>query len=467
MIDRFKVFSTWLAQLSWLERLWLLAPIAVWFSYSPRISFGGDSTMNYELSVVLIYITILAIAGVPTIWRHRQQVIHSKHIWILTAYVVWSVLTVIWSPNSLRGFLTAGILGLVYLVLLAAWSIRIRLRSMLPIMANLFIGAAVIACFLSLAQMVAGTYIQSRSELGLCAGCVAGQFGFVRPNLFAIEPQFLGSLLLAPTLIVYYRLIAKRRSWANSLIFILLATTLGLTLSRGAIYACGVGMVVMWLAIRKHWLNKLATVDLIIVVIVACLGIQGGLAAINPYIHETFWGAIAKSVNHLSLGVIDFRNNHESVDDKTSESHFPADSSLLSTDSQQLPAYDGYVAESTDVRVNLTKTALAAWSEQDLPHRLFGTGLGSAGIVMAQQTGSSYQKEIVQNEYVEVLLERGMVGFLLFVVAIGSTLYQVWRRGRQALAWPILAAYLVQWCFFSGLPNALHIYLIASWLIVL
>ena len=115
MIDRFKVFSTWLAQLSWLERLWLLAPIAVWFSYSPRISFGGDSTMNYELSVVLIYITILAIVGVPTIWRHRRQVIHGKHIWILTAYVVWSVLTVIWSPNSLRGFLTAGILGLVYL----------------------------------------------------------------------------------------------------------------------------------------------------------------------------------------------------------------------------------------------------------------------------------------------------------------------------------------------------------------
>ena len=119
------------------------------------------------------------------------------------------------------------------------------------------------------------------------------------------------------------------------------------------------------------------------------------------------------------------------------------------------------------MRVNLTKTALAAWSEQDLPHRLFGTGLGSAGIVMAQQTGSSYQKEIVQNEYVEVLLERGMVGFLLFVVAIGSTLYQVRRRGRQALAWPILAAYLVQRCFFSGLPNALHIYLIASWLVVL
>ena len=33
---------------------------------------------------------------------------------------------------------------------------------------------------------------------------------------------------------------------------------------------------------------------------------------------------------------------------------------------------------------------------------------------------------------------------------------------RDYLALVILVAYLAQWCFFSGLPNALHIYLVLA-----
>ena len=113
------------------------------------------------------------------------------------------------------------------------------------------------------------------------------------------------------------------------------------------------------------------------------------------------------------------------------------------------------------MRLSLTKTALAAWRSNRLGQQLFGTGLGSAGIVLARQTGSRYQKEIVQNEFVEVLLERGLVGLALLgglVVLYGRLCFQ--RRDYLALA--ILVAYLTQWCFFSGLPNALHIYLVLA-----
>ena len=465
MTKRWFRLKTFLAKLSWLERIWLLMPIFIWFSYLPRIGLGGDATMNYELSLTLIYVVVLAMVGLPTIWRHRKALLKSKHIWILTAFLLWSLLSIIWSPNRLRGVLTGGILGLVYLIFLAAWAERVRLRRLLPTLAKLLVGSATIASILALIQMVVGTYIQSRDVTGLCAGCVAGQFGFVRPNLFAIEPQFFGNLLLAPILIVYYYLITHRRNWRVGLIFILLLTTLGLTLSRGAIYACAIGMVVLWLTVRGWWLAKLMTIDFILMAMVACLSIQGGLAVISPTYSETFWGAVTKSINHLSLGIIDLRPGKVDVNSEESSSASDSSTNTSPSSDEQQPAYDGYVAESTDVRVNLTKTALTAWSSQDLFHRLAGAGLGSSGVVMAQQTGSSYQKEIVQNEYVEILLERGVIGLLLFLAAIVSTFHKPHRR-NATWVWSILAAYLVQWCFFSGLPNALHIYLVTSLLLI-
>jgi len=32
---------------------------------------------------------------------------------------------------------------------------------------------------------------------------------------------------------------------------------------------------------------------------------------------------------------------------------------------------------------------------------------------------------------------------------------------KKALAWPIILGFVLQWMFFSGLPNALHIYFVA------
>ncbi|MDO4271461.1 MAG: O-antigen ligase family protein [Candidatus Saccharibacteria bacterium] len=446
MIGKIK---TYLRQLTWLERIWLLAPIFIWFSYQPQISLGGDNTMNYELSLTLIYAVVLALVGLPTIWRARHELMRDKYVWLVTVFVGWTGLSVLWSANQLRGFLTFGITGVLWLIFLAAYARKKRLRELLPALTKVLIASSVAVCLLALGQMILGVYIQSRQSLWLCAGCVAGQFGFVRPNLFVIEPQFLGSMLLAPMLIMTYRLIERPRNWRDSVVFILLLTTLGLTLSRGAIYAGAVGIAIMWLTVRGRWLNKLASVDLMIISVILCLAVQGGLAAINPHITETFWGAVTKSVDHLTMGIFDLQATPTTTQEKADVT---------------TPVYDGYVAESTDVRVNLTKTALASWTSQDLTGRLFGVGLGSAGKAMAQHIGSNYEKEIVQNEYAEVLLERGLVGLLLLIAVIAMTFY---RLRHQKWLWAILAAFLVQYCFFSGLPNALHVYLIICWLLAL
>ncbi len=439
-------------RLSLLERLWLMAPIMIWFSYLPQISLAEDGTMNYELSLTLIYVVILAIVGLPRVWHHRSELRQSRLVWPASAFVGWSGLCVIWSDNCTRGLLTFAVYVVLYLVFLALVAERRLLCRLLPKLVRVAIWMTISACLLAITQMILGTFvITNRHSLGLCAGCVAGQFGFIRPNLLAIEPQFLGSLLLAPLLYITYLILQGKHSYAKQpLLLVLMLTTLWLTLSRGAIYAYLAGLVVMILLVRK-WRRQLVVVGLIALSLVVCLVCQGTLASANPRIDSSFTQAVSTSLNHLSMGIIRLPYQRKS----------PTSPPLISQEHDKQPAYHGYVAESTNVRLSLTKTALTAWRSNRLGQQLFGTGLGSAGIVLARQTGSQHQKEIVQNEFVEVLLERGLVGLALLgglVVLYGRLCSQ--RRDYLALA--ILVAYLTQWCFFSGLPNALHIYLVLA-----
>ena len=439
-------------RLSLLERLWLMAPIMIWFSYLPRISLAEDGTMNYELSLTLIYVVILAIVGLPRVWHRRSELRQSGLVRLASAFVGWSGLCVIWSDNHTRGLLTFAVYVTLYLVFLALVAERRLLCQLLPKLVRVAIRATASACLLAIIQVILGTFVVAdRHTLGLCAGCVAGQFGFIRPNLLAIEPQFLGSLLLAPLLYITYLTLRGKHDYAKQpLLLVLMLTTLWLTLSRGAIYAYLASLVVMILLVRK-WRHQLAVVGLVALSLVICLICQGALASANPRIDSSFTQAVSTSLNHLSMGIIRLPYQQKS----------PTSLPSIPQDHNKQPAYRGYVAESTNVRLSLTKTALAAWRSNRLGQQLFGTGLGSAGIVLARQTGSQYQKEIVQNEFVEVLLERGLIGLVLLggLVALYGRLCS---RRRDHLALTILVAYLTQWCFFSGLPNALHIYLVLA-----
>ena len=439
-------------RLSLLERLWLMAPIMIWFSYLPRISLAEDGTMNYELSLTLIYVVILAIVGLPRVWHHWSELRQSGMVRLTSAFVGWSGLCVIWSDNRTRGLLTFAVYVTLYLAFLALVAERRLLCQLLPKLVRVAIRATASACLLAIIQVILGTFVvTNRHTLGLCAGCVAGQFGFIRPNLLAIEPQFLGSLLLAPLLYITYLTLREKHDYAKQpLLLVLMLTTLWLTLSRGAIYAYLASLVVMILLVRK-WRRMLAVVGSVALSLVICLICQGALAGANPRIDSSFTQAVSTSLNHLSMGIIRLPYQRKS----------PTSLPSIPREHDKQPAYHGYVAESTNVRLSLTKTALAAWRSNQLGQQLFGTGLGSAGIVLARQTGSRYQKEIVQNEFVEVLLERGLIGLALLgglVVLYGRLCSQ--RRDHLALV--ILVAYLVQWCFFSGLPNALHIYLVLA-----
>ena len=190
---------------------------------------------------------------------------------------------------------------------------------------------------------------------------------------------------------------------------------------------------------------------------------QGIFALVSPTA-DTFYSGIAKSVHHLSLGQIDVRIKQENVENSeqksTTEQIQTEQPEHFSTKTEQdnNSAFDGYVEESTNIRLSLNEQALTVWSSS-AKNILFGVGFGGAGTAIAEYYNSS-AKEIVQNEYLSLLLELGLIGVAIILAAAIIIFKALRRHPYSTFLLPLLLAYALTLLFFSGLPNALHIYLL-------
>jgi len=388
---------------------------------------------------------ILALSATIGIWQQRKNLAKHWPFSLTTAFALMSAVSLAWTPSLLRGFLTLGLIGIIYLVFLGVM-FSPNIKRLLPSLIRLTIVGALIMCVIALIQFIAGIWLPSDITL-LCGGCVADQFGFVRVTGFTVEPQYFGNMLLLPTFLVLYRALYKKPEWRSFGILILFVITLFLTMSRGAIFAFSVGFIlllIMSLAQKNGWKKILSVIGVTLAGVVIAISAQGLAAEVNPYFQETFLSATTKSIDQLSLGTIDLRLKSTSIEESTGDT------------TKQQTNFDGYVAESTDYRLSLTGQALETWW-YDPVISLFGVGLGGAGQAMANYTGQISSLAIVQNEYAEILLELGFIGFALFFIMIAGLFYVT--RHKKWL-WAVLAAFITQWFFFSGYPNALHIYLI-------
>lgn len=497
------------------KTLWSLVyalPAVLFFSYYPVISLGGNSSMNFELSLPLIWLIvfdILAFVKLLSLGRAAAKKSHltihlpglsDRRFFLLSLFPLYLTLSVFWSANPLRGLLTAGVMWLVFCAVFAILYIlplshpSANLRR--NVLYSLLISGVVISVFCFI-QSILDTAGLSRENTLMCAGCTYRSFGFPHPSGFAIEPQFMGNLLLAPTLTALYLLIfanpAPKSATSTSRIWLTLATlilstTLFFTFSRGAIYAYAVALVVLLIfALRRH-LFRWSLIILPVASFVISLILQGTFAALGPT-PETFTSGITKSIHQLSLGLIDLRgnqadssnlttsnlnpvensaqlveNNQENVDnshtncakdvdnsDKNVENSTencvkpvqnPPQTEQNSVDNpaQNSTHFSGYVAESTNIRLSLSNTAVKTWlnapgrsqisfgSDCNQPYGelctsftpssiLFGVGLGGAGTAMHIQYPDivTSPKEIVQHQGFSLLLETGFIGILLLI----------------------------------------------------
>ncbi|MBQ2695465.1 O-antigen ligase family protein [Candidatus Saccharibacteria bacterium] len=507
-----------------------MLPLVLYFSYYPIIPLGSNETMNFELSLPLIWLVVFDVVGVVVmlqkrlvgkIWRDSGW---EKWLWILLP--LWVSLSAVWSLNMTRGVLTAGILWLIYLAILLMITVipavvedfaRFR-RTFL----KWFLGSTILVCVWCAVQCVLDVMGVGQNCTLLCDGCTYGMFGFPHPNGFAIEPQFMGNLLLAPVITMIWLMLDDRTRFTSEnsvrpllFCFFITSVTLFLTFSRGAIYAFVVGLTFMTVFMlvrarrgeeRKTLFRRSGVVwGVTVLAFLFTLNLQGVFAQVAPT-SDTYGDGVAKVLNHLSLGVIDVRGGEEKngaevesaeievVKMRSGEDdNWVVENSVENLDENRgengndlemrEPVFDGYVAESTDTRVRLTGAALEVWS-QDFKTMVIGVGIGGAGQALYDNRLASTPKEIVQNEYASLLLEAGVVGVLL----LGMTIVLIVRlfikgvnidRGKKTeyvvvggkgvapLLLVLIVAYGVTLCFFSGLSNALQIYLMPAVLMVI
>jgi len=394
---------------------------------------------------------VLAVFALPLIVSNYQKLLRCNLVRIVGLFILWSFMSIIWSSNLSRAILTAGVSAALFTVLLGMLSTDIK--KLTPILKNIYIASAAFMSVLAIIQVAYGAWF----DWGLCRGCLAAGFGFVRPSVFAIEPQFFGSLLLAPILILAAKFLRKTVTKTDVILLCIMVTAMYLTLSRGAIFSLVIAIACLMFLYRNSLIKK-SRLAFLPLVVLAGFGVgmvwHGIFTEINPRVSDGFYDSVSKSVNQLTLGKI---NLPKLTAGSVSQAASPSTASVETNHPKA--HFSGYVETSTNERTSMLNLALQTWSK-DWTTMVFGTGIGSSGRAIQQHTRKlATEAEITQNQYIEVLLENGLIGAVLCLMAVVVYLHDT---RRDKLAWAILIAFALQWNFFSGLPNALHIYLVLA-----
>ena len=395
--------------------------------------------MNFELSLPLIW---LAIFGVTSLWR--LPVIMRKYGWkksvLVSILPAYASLSIIWSANKLRGILTAGVLWLIVFSVINLLNLKFE-KAYLKRILMVYLASASVAAGFCILQCFLDVWGVSREYTLLCPGCIYTTLGFPHANGFAIEPQFMGNLLIAPALIalaLFYNAIKLRKSKRSvfgfgglSFYFIM---SLYICFSRGALYAFGIAGIVFGiiLLVRERNVKPFWLLVPTVLGLIAGLLIQGVLAEISPT-SENFTQGIQRSIHQITMGKIDIREE------------------IVETGEQS--SFTGYIEESTDIRLNITDVAIQTWRENNI---FIGVGIGGAGSAMMNKLGNP--KEIIQNEYINILTELGLIGVIILIFWAGYVINISWRK--ISILTPVVLAFLITLGFFSGFPNVLHIYLL-------
>ncbi|MDO4526744.1 MAG: hypothetical protein Q4B87_01495, partial [Candidatus Saccharibacteria bacterium] len=276
--------------------------------------------MYFELSLPLLWLVIFDVFGfclVVAKYRGKlfKMILGSVWWWLFPFFVSFSA---IWSLNPLRAVLTVGVMWLLVFAVVFVYLMRDLLDGQFwRVFFKWFFGASLFVSAWCVVQCILDVNGVSQEATLLCDGCTSRMFGFPHPNGFAIEPQFMGNLLLAPIIVaaaifcessgrvaVAHRhgdgalQLALPRSAipqilqkTSGLLFFVLVASLFLTFSRGAIYACVVAMIFLWFFLyfrakkverKEVCKNIMKTVGIMVLSFVFALNLQGIFTALSP-----------------------------------------------------------------------------------------------------------------------------------------------------------------------------------------
>ena len=438
--------SPWVKQISTWPLLALVAVLS--FSYHPLVSFGSVYGTHLDGSLLYVIVALAAIGSAPIVWKQRNTLKKSKSLLWLIGFTLFSLLSVAWSANPVRGVITAAFSSLLVLLVCTVAINLPLMRHHQQSIYRLVIAGSTVSVLWALWQVYGDAFGVDSAFTLLTPAYESTVFGAARPTGFALEPQFFASFLLIPFFWLSVRLVSDNLKNAPLHYFGItaLSTILVLSLSRGALFAAALGLILLLVLHHpslKRWLYLGATVFGGVVVAGV---ITFSAATINQRDSISGYTSLAKSLNHLSLGIISLPPEHRDVKVGTPKVTTPP------------KATSGYVTASTDSRLSMSAQAILLWTENP-QHFLFGIGNGSFGTTLHAKDNRYPTNSIVNNYYLELVVETGLIGLSLFVAFFVGLLYKLFKA-RNTLLIVIITSLLVQACFFSGNANIIHLWII-------
>lgn len=385
----------------------------------------GDFTLkiNHILGLLLIIFWFLD----RTIYRKIkfQPNPIALLLWLLVGAIILSAVDAIFRTRAIIYGAQA-----IFTILLAVATIDIirSQRDLARIEKFLMMSAWVVVLFCF--WQFLGDFIGLKASLtGLDPGYSKAIFGFPRIQAFSREPLYLGNYLFIPLGFLTAYILNGTATKSNKLLFFLIIVCFFLTLSRGAL----LGLAVFAILLALLWARKIFTINNFFAVSLGLVLIIGVVAAgLTLYGN----GGLQKYINQLAVK-------------------------------------DLGVSESTVSRLSSVSEAIIDWQA----HPIIGIGMGNFG---GSQNGyDSYDlrtRNIVNNEFAELLAETGIIGFISFVLLLVMVLarsFYVVNHARDkklvALTLTITVAFigmLVQYNFFSTL-SIIHIWVMIGLIVAI
>ena len=446
-------------------------PAILFLSNFPLLQFGENSSMHFKLNLPLLWLGLFSLISVKTAVSYFKAHLKTP----LLGFPIVLMISCLTSINPIRALFTFLVVSCLIISIIALSEFFHQMPApkkpqFLNQLKRIFLTSSAIISLFCVLQLLTDALGLSNTITRICSNCTTQIFGFPHANGLAIEPQFMGSLLIAPLFFALNSLLENKNKKSQiklTLVVILIFMALLLTLSRGAIFSVVIALFFL-LVFLKSLKKTLKIAGLTTISVILALVFQGSLAMVGPT-STSFGQAVSTAVNQLTLGKIALVDNQaQSKPENSSESiKNPTEISAESTENptenptkDPTPRFTGYVAESTDRRLELATFALKITAAHPT-NTLFGTGLGSAGTEMyvhfPKQQG--HEKEIVQNQYLETILEIGIIGLILLILSL-VTFIKLSNFNFEPYTVATLLAFAISLCFSSGYPNALHIYLL-------
>ncbi len=394
------------------------------FERVPTLAVGGMTLKINHLLIVLTLVALILSWAIKGGGRLPRDPIR----FLIALFIAIYALSVTQAPQFSRAVQVIIFMALMFVVYFITTVIIDDRQKLILVLKGLFWGA-VVSGLIGLFQF-AGDAVGLPIQITLLKeGYDKSTFGFARIQSTAAEPLYFANYIFIPLILTTFLLIRDKfeviakKSWGILALAVLLIDFV-LAVSRGAYLAAALVLVLFAITQYKRVFTLKFMLPTFLLIGFIVVGVYLALVKNEPRAIDEFIG-------------------HVMVNDYT-------------------------VGESVVSRLTATEEAMQLFSS----HKILGIGPGNFGPVSVDSNQMpSDGWPIVNNEYVELLAESGVVGFMSFLLLVAFIIMRAikayFREKDEFMRSTLLAfifafiAILVQYYTFSTLP-IIHIWFLIA-----